>query len=259
KSGQIIATSEVLYDGSTFIFEVATGSRYGHIGFVYVEKDGSVTVYESTPPIGASKTSVKEFLSRSIIEADGAATYQAAILETRDALSAEKISAMKTEAEKLIEQRLPYNYEQKQVEDAKNCSEFVHHIFTQVGIVLSKLETTADLNMNAFGGVLRQMLGIDFSEEDRFVSPAAIVFSNQLRVLTTTLPTDRILSEREIVEAWMEVDGGLESLIRGLAPISLPDEHLPAAIEQFKTGLLPLASNTPYRDFPSKPICKEEL
>ncbi len=79
RTGQIIGVSEVSFDASTFLFEIATGSRFGHVGIVYIDANNEVLVLESSPKdreVPTSKNGVKisklkDFLNKSKVVEDG--------------------------------------------------------------------------------------------------------------------------------------------------------------------------------------------
>ncbi len=199
ESGQIIAISEAQIDGSTFIFEIGTGSRYGHIGII-MEDNKKFYVYESAPPQGVQKTPLKQFLEKSKI----GNSYAVTIAEPE--FNPLRISELKDNLDYMVSKKIKYNFKQQMNPNSLNCSEFVYTAFKEVDLELAPIETLKDLNLNAFDGLMYRAARFKFTDESRFVSPAGIIRSEKTKVLASNLPHDRILTESEILKAWIETD-----------------------------------------------------
>jgi hypothetical protein len=242
KNGQILAISQASTDGSTFLFEVATGSRYGHIGIVMKQK-GKVFVFESTPPNGVTKSPLKEFLKKSKIKKK----YAATVLETNITYS--QVFDLASELENLVKQKIPYNYKQSINPNSLNCSEFVHKAYKNIGIELSSIETLDDLNFKAFDGLVYDAFGFRFDKSARFISPASIVRSNKTKVLANNLPFNKVLTEVQILDAWIK-SGSLKNAMYFLYP-QTGQLSLIELEEVMKDELIPMlkskASSKPYK------------
>lgn len=202
KTGQVLLISEPAYDPSTLIFELATGSRYGHVGVVSVEEDG-VFVYHSDPP-QANKIQLEEFLART---QDINGDYNYTLAESAKSLSKSEQVELVSEMNRLVTLPTQYNFSQvKSDEGAMNCSEFVHYSFKSIGRSFGKYTTYSDLNFNGFDGMLLQFaqdMGIQFDEKSLFLSPMSLLLYGDLKVVESTVPY-QVISEKEILTAWNE-------------------------------------------------------
>lgn len=207
KTGQIIITSETEYDSSTLFFELATGSRFGHVGIVYME-DGEPWIYESNPGIetdGAQYTTLEEFIERSNYNGN----YQAIIMEVAKLTTAQQ-EVLKVELDKMVAEKIPYNYNQVYIEEqkARNCSEFIYSAYKRIGIegIGYKMKLT-DLNKDSLSGQLLKFWGEELKDHYEFVPPISIVASRKTTILASNVPHNKVLSDTEILEAWDNTSG----------------------------------------------------
>ena len=263
KTGQIIGVSEVSFDASTFLFEIATGSRFGHVGIVYVDANNEVLVLESSPKdpkVATSKNGVKisklqDFLDKSKVIEDGKEKYLTTVVEPKESINSARLLE---ETQKLIDADTRYNYQQYQQNEKSgmlNCSEFVYTIFKKLGIILSEPLTIKDLNFKAFQGVFKAMEST-FPEKSTFMPPSAVMLSDKVKVLATNLPVDRVLSEMEILKAWWNL-GGFDKITKMLIPASRIETD-PVKFNEIKNELYKdlnsKASEKPYKETLAAPL-----
>ncbi len=243
KSGQIVAISEMLSDPSTFIFEIHTGSRYGHIGIIYVEADQKVSVYESAPPEGVRKVSLANYLANAT-QSKGQPEFT--LLEPIAPLSPDEIVNLHAAMEGLL--GIPYNQFAKMTKGLLNCSEFVQKSFEQMGRNhIGEIQSLTD--MNTAGKVATQLLqisemaGENYEPTDKFISPVSIVNSKNVKMLVADLPVGKLISEDEVVKTWKARGGvrAFESMIVDYAGLKLPSGWRAALNSPTKTI---------YRDYP---------
>ena len=208
RTGQVLITSETEYDASTLFFELATGSRFGHVGVVVIRPDGELRVYESNPGIeedGAQYTTVQEFVERSNYKGN----YQAIVMAPKQ-LSKQQQQQLSRELDKMVAEKIPYNYNQVYVESqqARNCSEFVYSAYKRIGVegIGYKMKLT-DLHKESLSGQLIDFWGDELKDHYEFIPPLSIVASSKVKVLASNIPHDRILSDHEILSAWDETSG----------------------------------------------------
>ena len=234
-TGQIIAISEATLDPSTIFFEVATGSRYGHIGLVVVE-DGVPYVYHANPPL-AQRSSVKAFLGSANLRRE---KPLATVLEPTQALSEAEQKLLVEEAKRLVSAGTDYNFSMVMNPSSLNCSEFIYQVFSTAGRdKIGAVETVAQQNISAYSGKLLALFDkVGRSKTDlkaKVITPASIVRSPSLKVLTTTLPTDRVYSDAELYQIYKQ-EGSL-------ALMGMALRISPADLEKIFAN----SSNTPYR------------
>ena len=216
KTGQVVAISELIHDSSTFFFEAATGSRFGHIGVVVVN-DGKAAIYHSDPLLkGAGIDTIEKFIARS---EDVTGRFNFVVLDAQLDEARAKLVAKRAAA--FVKKKVPYNFGQVYLNDGSklNCSEFVYRVLDgQAGEIQTVSEA---IDMNALNGglvKLGEMTGGGPSPKasDRIVTPLSIVKSPALKVVKTTLHLANPLSDAEIFKAWDE-GGGFKAMIAGFA------------------------------------------
>ena len=216
KTGQVVAISELIHDSSTFFFEAATGSRFGHIGVIVVN-DGKASIYHSDPLLkGAGVDAIENFIARS---EDLSGKFNYTILEAQlDEAAAKQIAKR---AALIVKKKVPYNFDQVYLDDGSklNCSEFVYRVLDgRVG----EIQTVGEaINVGALNGGLVKLGemtggGPTPKPSDRIVTPLSIVKSPALKVIKSTLPFAKPLSDSEIFAAWDEA-GGFKAMVAGFA------------------------------------------
>jgi len=202
QTGDVIGVSELFYDWSTFFFEAASGSRFGHVGVVSVESSG-IYVFEENEPY-AQKTKIEIFLSRAGKDA-GTDKALAAVMRPKVPLSKVEKRKLLSAAEQLVESRVPYNESQMMNSNSLNCSEFVRAVFFQAGRDVGKVEEIGSLNLQAFNGwaLKAWKLGSGkINPKSLVVTPMSVILSESLEKVYATVPTNYYLSDRQIYEQW---------------------------------------------------------
>ncbi len=213
QTGDILAVSELFYDWSTFFFEAATGSRFGHVGVVSIENTG-IYVYEENDP-QAQKTDLGVFLSRAT-KNPVSKKLHIAILRAKVPLSSEETQKIVTASEQLVLRQIPYNHTQMMNAQSLNCSEFVRAVYGHAGREVGMIEEVGTLNLKAFNGWLRSAWEWDAGKvnpKNLVVSPMSIVLSPSLMVVYSTVPTRTYLSDRELYNQWKS-EGFIKELSR---------------------------------------------
>lgn len=213
QTGDVIAVSELFYDWSTFFFEAATGSRFGHVGIVSVENN-RVYVFEENDP-QAQKTDIGVFLGRAGKDPVSNKAL-VAILRPKQSLSEEESKRLTTAGEQLVLRQIPYNQTQMMNSESLNCSEFVRVVYAYAGREVGKIEEIGTLNLKAFNGWLLsawQWGAGKVNPKSLVVSPMSVVLSPSLYVVYSTVPTRTYLSDREIYNQW-KAEGFIKELSR---------------------------------------------
>lgn len=213
KTGQIIGISETQFDPSTFFFEVATKTRFGHIGVVAVDDDGKPYVYHMTPEAGVIKGDLPGFLARASMKGDKANNI--AIVQWKESLTSTESKKLIANADKLSKKNLPYNFQQAflantTIDSIKslNCSEFVYILFKSIGRQVGKAVDFTKLNTGALNGTLKKLWITHYNpnaERSQYISPASIMLDDHVRKVMGNLPV-REIKELEILEAWKKDD-----------------------------------------------------
>ncbi len=211
KTGDIIGGSELFYDWTTFFFEAATGSRYGHVGLVSVEANG-IFVYEENDP-HAQKTRLDVFLGRFGKDATTKKTL-VTIVRPRKALSSSEIAKLLATARWAVDKKIPYNYSQMMNDQSLNCSEFVSALYKAIGRQVGLIEKMGSLNINAFAGIILKAWEIDndvnVDLNNPALSPMSVMRSPQLYPVYANLPLT-YLSDFQIYSMW-KAEGFIEEL-----------------------------------------------
>lgn len=210
RTGDVIGVSELFYDWSTFFFEAATGSRFGHVGIVSVETSG-IFVYEENDPY-AQKTALDTFLERAGKDPITKMTL-ATIIRPKRALSNIEIKKLLWTANWATEKKIPYNHSQMMNKESLNCSEFVRMAFKNAGREVGQVERLGDLNINAFSGLLLKAWEYDagkINPNNLVVSPMSVMSSPEFYPIYTHLPM-YYLADRQIYMMWKS-EGFIEEL-----------------------------------------------
>ncbi len=207
RTGQIIGISQREYDPSTYLFELVTGSRFGHVGFVITGADiyrfrdvllqdddfvqfstinknikDLIFVAESRPgelyDSGVSLTNIHDFMK-------SADVYS--IIEPKEPLSDDQIVELILFTAKCCAKRikgtLTYNHRQKmQITYSPtklNCSEFIHWAFRKINIIIGRPQQMKTLNLDSLGCLF--LIGawiVGMYDKDAYVlSPKSIMQS----------------------------------------------------------------------------------
>lgn len=242
QTGQIIAISEMNSDPSTVFFEAGTGSRFGHIG-IMAKQGRKIFVYEANPP-QVQRTPLEDFIARSLVNKNKMVT----VVELVQPLTKEEGAKLIEHMHREVANETPYNFSMVVNPDSVNCSEFVMKAFKAIGRNgVGEIETVSEMNLNSMGGALAALWersGPLPKPTQKVISPVSIVNSKQVRVLASNLPVDKLLSDFEILSAWID-GGGIESLANLL---EIDGDELMAQAKM----ALEMASKVPYRAYPKK-------
>lgn len=235
KTGQVLALSQLFYDPTTFLFEAGTGSRFGHVGLVSVESDG-VFVYEEAPP-AASRTPLEKFLKTATDPQTK--KVNATLLEYADSISEKQINQLVQAAKDIVNKKTPYNFSMVTNNTSMNCSEFVFYLFKTAGLkAVGEQADFESMNTKAFQGKLMELARINNTKQGLSVTPASIVNSPNLKVVSTNLPVEIVISEADILKTW-KTSGALSNMLDMFG--------LPSSVQDLLTQL---ASDKPYRSYP---------
>ncbi len=242
KSGQVIGVSEVNSDPTTIIFELGTGSRYGHVGVVYVEGPAvqgdlnNVFVYEASPP-NVQKTKLTDFLQRA--STDSKSKPEFTLIELKKELTSDEVKKLNGFMEEAIKKKVPYNFSMEINPNTYNCSEFVMRSFESAGIKVGEIEKFSDQNINALQGQLMNIYNGAKDPNMKVITPVSVMNSNGFQAVAADLPLGKIISEKEVADAWTHA-GAMGGVIDALG--------LPSSMQE---QIAQLASSEPYRAFPS--------
>ncbi len=205
QDGDVIGESEITTDASTSFFEAATGTRYGHVGVIFKEKQGWM-VYEEFPP-QAQIVTVQEFLSRSH------GTYT--VIRKSEALTAEQLKLVKSLAQDIVKRKVPYNYSQTSNSESMNCSEFVKAVFANAKLNVGKIETVGNLNLKTFHGYLWKIwkqASPETQTTDPVVTPASVMRTANWIMVDGTVDPHVTLTDAQLTAQWKK-----ESALNGVA------------------------------------------
>jgi hypothetical protein len=171
KNGDIVFI--VNPSGQGKAIQLATKSKYTHVGIVFIE-NGKPVVYHAVEPV--SKNTFKEFVSMS---ADG--KYYIKRLKDRSVLTDEKIKTMLSEAKSLLGKHydLAFNWSDEEY----YCSEFVWKLYDHaLNINVGKLRPLKDFDLShpAVKEKLEQRYGKKIPLEEKMISPGDMYESELL-------------------------------------------------------------------------------
>lgn len=236
KTGQIIAVSQMFHNPTTFIYEIGTGSRFGHLGLVSVEADG-IFVYEEEPP-AAKKTPLEDFLKTATNPKTQ--EIQATLLEPSQPITDRQAQLLVAAAKEAVEKQIPYNFNLVSNPQSMNCAEFMRFVFERAELgPIGELSDFKSMNTEAFDGKLFDLVKLSRSTEGQSVTPVSVVNSPGLKVIATNLPVEQLMSEKEIYQIWAEA-GATRRMMRFL--------KIPSTAQAL---LAESGSSTPYRAYPS--------
>ncbi len=157
--------------------QLATKSKYTHVGIVFIENNKPY-VYHAVEPV--TKSTLKEFVNMS---ADG--TYSVKRLKDKTGLTASAIKQMKDEAtQKLgIHYDLGFNWG----DDELYCSEYVWKLFNhtlKLNIGELKPLKSFDLSHPKVKEIMKQRYGNDIPYNENMISPGDMFESTYLESVT---------------------------------------------------------------------------
>lgn len=149
--------------------QLATGSKYSHVGVIYKREDGTLWVLEAVQPVSSS--SFNSFVSRG---ANG--HYVVKRLANREnVFTKEKLEKFKKEGFQHIGKSydIYFNWSDKEL----YCSELVYKMYKNAaGIELGELKKLKDFNLDdpLVRASLEKRYGKDIPLEEPMISPASI-------------------------------------------------------------------------------------
>lgn len=200
QTGQVIAVSQREAEPATVLFEFLTGSRYGHVGLIIVE-EGRPVVYEATHPF-VRKADLGEFFEKIAVNKEGLKEFT--LLTPGSALTEEEEQLLKRFAHNHVSNKTPYNYSGVKNPGKLNCAQFVHEAYQSAGLPpLGEYQEARNFNWNTLKGKLKKLFGpSSLKAGSSILSPLSVVASPWMKVTYSTLPHDRLLSERDMYKEW---------------------------------------------------------
>lgn len=204
ETGQIIAISQMNVVPVSFVFELATASRWSHNGIIYKDPvHDEIFVYEGTTP-HAKLTRLTDFLSKATQNDAGA--YEYTLAEPSDGLQPHFQDKIRKIVQKYLRKKISYNHSHVYRENLKNCSELSYDIYREAGIKLTdaaKEHSGLKPWQSLIDRILRYVRQKPLTTKPIFISPASILRSQDLRIVYSGLPLQP-LSPLEIIELWEE-------------------------------------------------------
>jgi len=153
--------------------QLATHSKYTHIGIVFVE-DGKTVVYHAVEPV--SKSSLKEFIAMSADK-----TYEIKRLKDQNLLTTDKVAELLKAAEKDLGKHydLGFSWDDERL----YCSEFVWKLYKRnlnLDIGALKPLKSFDLSHPAVQAKMRERYGNSIPMDEKMISPGDMYSSNLL-------------------------------------------------------------------------------
>ena len=180
KNGDIIFQSSHSKQGEQI--ELATKSKYSHVGIVYLDKQGEPQVYEAIGPV--SFDSLEKWIKR------GRGEYYT-VMRLKSGLSGTKIALMKETGKEYVGK--PYDFLFRWSDKKMYCSELVWKVFKYgAKIELSKPKLFREYHFDhpKVKKELDRRWGDKINWSEIVVAPSDLAQSPLLRVVTTTYPKD---------------------------------------------------------------------
>ncbi len=172
RNGDIIF--HVSKSGQSKAIQLATGSKYSHMGMIY-KRGEKFFVYEAIQPV--KLTPLDQWINRG----DRAHYVVKRIKNAEEILTPKALEKMKQAGEKYAGKDYDLYFEWS---DSKiYCSELVWKIYKEaLNIEIGKLEKLGDFNLSnkAVKQKLKERYGDDIPKEELVISPAAMFNSNEL-------------------------------------------------------------------------------
>ncbi|MEE4270028.1 MAG: YiiX family permuted papain-like enzyme [Thermoanaerobaculales bacterium] len=154
--------------------EIVTGSRYSHMGIVYLE-DGQARVFEAVGPV--ISTPFEDWVDRGV----GGHVVVKRLAAADGLLDAEALQRMAAAGRELA--GLPYDFRFEWSDDRIYCSELVWKIYHRgLGVRLTGFETVSDFDLDdpEVRTIVDRRWPHGVPKKQRVVSPAAIFASSHL-------------------------------------------------------------------------------
>ena len=172
KDGDIIFQSS--QSGQSLAVQLATGSKYSHVGVVFIE-DGKPYVLEAVEPVKI--TPLKEFASHGD-------RGEYIVKRLKGGVTSDQVAKIKAQGRSWLGKHydLFFNWDMSRL----YCSELVWKLYkNNVGVELGKTKKLKDYNLThpIVQGKLKERYGDDIPWEDPMISPGAIFESNLLETV----------------------------------------------------------------------------
>jgi len=172
KSGDIIFQTSKSPQSKAI--QLATHSKYSHVGIVYVEND-NILVYEAVQPV--KLTPLQEWINRG----EKKHFVVKRLKESEKYLTSSNLMKMKSIGEKFIGKNYDIYFEWSN--DKIYCSELVWKIYKEaIGIEIGKLQTLSefDLESEIVKEIMERRYGENIPLEEKVISPAEMYESDKL-------------------------------------------------------------------------------
>lgn len=175
---QQILTGDIIFQTSrssqSKAIQLATGSRYSHMGIIY-ENKGQFFVYEAVQPV--KLTPLEEWINRG----ENGHFVVKRLEKAGEVLTEATLTKMKEVGEQF--KGKPYDIYFEWSDDKIYCSELVWKIYKQAaGIEIGQLENLSafDLSHEAVQSKMKERYGDNIPLNEKVISPAAMFNSDKL-------------------------------------------------------------------------------
>jgi uncharacterized protein YycO len=172
ENGDIIF--QISKSGQSKAIQIATGSKYSHMGIVY-KQGNDFFVYEAVQPV--KLTPLNDWINRG-----EKAHYVVKRIENSETLlTSETLTKMKQVGEKYTGKDYDLYFEWS--DSRIYCSELVWKIYKEaLGLEIGKLEKLGDFNLtdNSVKSKLKERYGGNIPKDELVISPASMFSSDQL-------------------------------------------------------------------------------
>lgn len=175
KSGDIIFQTSKSQQSKAI--QLATHSKYSHVGIIYVEND-KILVYEAVQPV--KLTPLNEWINRG----EKKHFVVKRLKEYDKYLTSSNLIRMKSIGEKFIGKNYDIYFEWSN--DKIYCSELVWKIYKEaIGIEIGKLQTLSefDLENEIVKEIMKKRYGETIPMDEKVISPAEMFKSNKLKTI----------------------------------------------------------------------------
>ena len=175
KSGDIIFQTSKSQQSKAI--QLATHSKYSHVGIVYVEND-KILVYEAVQPV--KLTPLHEWINRG----EKKHFVVKRLKESEKYLTSSNLMKMKSVGEKFIGKNYDIYFEWS--DDKIYCSELVWKIYKEaIGIEIGKLQTLKefDLENEIVKEIMEKRYGETIPMNEKVISPSEMFKSKKLKTI----------------------------------------------------------------------------
>ena len=177
-AAQTIENGDIIFQvsksGQSKAIQLATNSRYSHMGIIY-QDNGQYFVYEAVEPV--TLTPLKEWIDRG-----EKGHYVIKRLKNADKVLTPDVVAKMKQAGKQFKGK-PYDIYFEWSDDKIYCSELFWKIYKQAaGIEIGELQRLSDFNLadDIVQTKMKERYGDNIPMDEKVISPAAMFRSDQL-------------------------------------------------------------------------------